>query len=164
MPYVYCTRCGKTFYAKPHWLQKGWGKYCSSFCQHQARKNGKIVKCFMCGKSTYKPDRIIARSRSKRYFCSRSCQLKWRHTVFIGPKHSNWKYGENAYRGIMLRRGVPRICALCTEKNMQILTVHHLDNNRRNNKPNNLCWLCYNCHFLMHHYKLERERLMVSIA
>lgn len=164
MPQVHCIFCKKTFYAKPHWLRKGWGKYCSALCQHQDRKNGKVVKCFICQKETYKPKRILARSKSKKYFCSRPCQLRWRHKTFIGPEHGNWKYGENAYKNIMLRHSVPKVCKLCVVKDEQVLAVHHIDHNRKNNKLSNLCWLCHNCHFLVHHYRQERERLMVSIA
>jgi hypothetical protein len=164
MPNVYCIVCKKRFYAKPHWLKRGWGKYCSSTCQHQDSKNGKIVLCFMCGKKTYRQKRMLARSKSKKYFCSKSCQIKWRHKTHVGSKHGNWKYGEYAYRSIMLRKGSPRFCTLCTTKNLRILAVHHVDQNRKNNNIKNLCWLCHNCHFLVHHYKLENERLMVSIA
>ena len=164
MPQVNCVICKKPFYAKPHWLLKGWGKYCSSFCQHQDYKNGKIVSCFICRKKTYKQKRFLERSRSKKYFCSKTCQLRWRHITFVGPKHANWRHGENAYKNIMLRHKTPSVCKLCGQKDMQVLVVHHLDQNRRNNKLNNLCWLCHNCHFLVHHYNTERERLMVPIA
>lgn len=164
MPQVNCALCKKSFYAKPSWLQKGWGKYCSSFCQHQASKDGKVVACFICRKKTYKQKRFLKRSKSRKYFCSRTCQLQWRHTMFVGSKHPNWLHGGNAYKNLMLRRSVQRPCVLCGIKDTMVLLVHHIDQNRKNNKISNLCWLCYNCHFLVHHYKVEKERLMVSIA
>lgn len=164
MPRVPCKLCKKFFYAKPHWLIKGWGKYCSSYCQHRASKNGRLTSCFMCRKKVYRQRRMLERSKSKKYFCSKTCQLKWRHAVFVGSKHANWRHGENAYKNLMLRQDTPKECKLCGTKNKNVLLVHHLDHNRKNNKLNNLCWLCSNCHFLTHHYKIERERLTVSIA
>ena len=164
MPHVNCIFCKKLFYAKPHWLRKGWGKYCSSFCQHRASKNGRIVACFICREKVYRQKRFLKRSESKKYFCSRGCQLRWRHSIFVGPEHANWRHGGNAYKDIMMRRKVPPVCKLCSQKDSQILMVHHLDHDRKNNELSNLCWLCHNCHFLVHHYRVEKERLMVSIA
>lgn len=164
MPQVNCAVCRKSFYAKPHWLRKGWGKYCSSSCQHEARKNGRVVTCFICRRKIYRQRRLLKRSKSRKYFCSKPCQLRWWHEIFVGPKHGNWKHGGNVYKNIMLRRDVPRVCKLCAVQNIQALVVHHIDHSRKNNKPGNLCWLCHNCHFLVHHYEREEKRLMVSIA
>lgn len=30
-----CIVCGKTFYARPYTIKKGWGKYCSKECQYK---------------------------------------------------------------------------------------------------------------------------------
>ena len=30
-----CIICGKTFYARPYTIKKGWGKYCSKECQYK---------------------------------------------------------------------------------------------------------------------------------
>lgn len=164
MPQVNCRLCKKPFYAKPHWLKKGWGKYCSLVCERRSRKNGRIVACFLCRKKIYRQKRFLNRSKSKKYFCSRACQLKWRHSTFTGSSHANWRHGENAYKNMLLRSRIPPVCRLCCQRDLQVLVVHHFDQNRKNNKLKNLCWLCHNCHFLVHHYNTEKERLTVSIA
>lgn len=164
MPYVACRICGSAFHAKPSWLAVGWGKYCSPVCQYQGRKTGRTVPCYICGKKTYKPKQKLTRSKSGKYFCSKSCQTRWRNSVFVGPKHANWKDGKNTYRTILNRMGIPKICRRCATADSRILAGHHIDRNPRNNSPKNLAWLCHNCHFLVHHYKVEKERLMVSIA
>lgn len=164
MPIVKCELCKNKFYAKPSWLKRGHGKYCSAECQHKSFKKGKVVNCFICKKATYKAPRHIKRSKSKKYFCSKSCQTKWRNTVFIGPKHANWKGGEYAYKSVLSRHKIPKICRLCRTKDTRKLTVHHLDKNHKNNKLKNLVWLCHNCHFLVHHYNEEYNRLMVLVA
>jgi predicted HNH restriction endonuclease len=40
-----------------------------------------------------------------------------------------------------------------------MLIVHHVDENRSNNDPENLIWLCYNCHHLVHNYQKEKAKL-----
>lgn len=57
------------------------------------------------------------------------------------------------------RNKIPKICTLCKTEDSRILAVHHIDKNRRNNDLKNLIWLCHNCHFLVHHYDVEREKI-----
>jgi predicted HNH restriction endonuclease len=40
-----------------------------------------------------------------------------------------------------------------------MLVVHHIDENRNNNNHENLIWLCYNCHHLVHNYPDEKAKL-----
>lgn len=166
MPQVNCKICSKEFYAKPHWLKQGWGKYCSLKCSKIGRRNGEYRKCHICGKKAYKNKKALERSKSGKFFCGKSCQTKWRNSeVFSGPRHVNWKGGASVnYREILDRNNVPKICRLCGTKDERVLIVHHLDKNRTNNIPENLIRLCCNCHFLIHHYKEEEEKLMVTLV
>lgn len=164
MPTVRCKMCAALFYAKPSWLKHGYGKYCSARCQYEGRKNGKIINCFICGTVTYKPRKVIKRSKSKKYFCSKSCQTKWRNTEFVGLKHANWKSGRYAYRSILKRHKVPAVCVLCRTTDSRVLATHHIDHNRINNTRNNLAWLCHNCHFLVHHYSVEKDAFAETLV
>ena len=91
--------------------------------------------------------------RNKKYFCSKSCQTKWRNTEFVGEKHGNWKGGEFTYRDILKRNKTPEICKICFSSDSRVLAVHHIDKNHKNNNIENLVWLCHNCHHLVHRYK-----------
>lgn len=159
MPLVPCKICGSEFYTKPFWLKRGYGKYCSPKCQYEGRKGGSVVLCFTCGKEVYRSRKELRVSKSKKYFCSKSCQTRWRNSEFTGEKHANWKTGAHAYRSVLKRHRIPQICGLCNIKDVRVLAVHHLDSNRRNNELSNLIWLCHNCHFLAHHYDGERARV-----
>ena len=152
------------FYAKPHWLKIGCGKYCSVKCQREGQKTGKFVKCSICNKAVYRPLKQLKGSKSKKYFCNKSCQTIWRNTTFVGRKHGNWKDGTNTYRTILKRHAIPMICVLCKTMDTRVLAVHHIDKNKRNNRLSNLAWLCHNCHFLVHHHEGEKQKFMVSIA
>ncbi len=85
----YCNTCENKFYAKPSHVKRGWGKYCSRKCHHQGMRVGKIVQCFTCNKDIHRNSNRIKRSKSKKYFCSKSCQTKWRNVQYVGSKHND---------------------------------------------------------------------------
>lgn len=161
MPIISCQICQKEFYIKPSHLKRGDGKYCSNTCAGIGRRRGEFVKCQTCGKDVWRMPLHILRSKSGKYFCDKSCQTLWRNSeMYVGPNHPNWKGGLNAYRDMMLRSGLARICKRCDQKDERLLAVHHVDENRKNNTMNNLIWLCYNCHYLIHKDKMEKKKFM----
>ena len=131
-------------------MSYGWGKYCSLQCSHRSQLKGKYFNCLVCKKLCYKTPSQQLRSKSKNFFCSKSCQTKWRNGFFFGEKHANWKNGKGIYRKILIKTGVKKVCAICQINNIHVLNAHHIDHNRDNNKPSNLIWLCLNCHHLVH--------------
>ena len=161
MPEVKCKICGKNFHAKPSWLKRGHGKYCSMLCKRESQKNGKVVKCFICSKDTYKRGKALVHSKSGKYFCTKSCQTKWRNAHFHGAEHPNYKDGLYAYRSVLVRNKVMAVCLRCKTTDKRILAVHHIDQNRKNNTLKNLTWLCHNCHHLIHQYPEERKKIHV---
>lgn len=164
MPTVLCKNCGCKFHAKPSWIARGVGKFCSAKCQHSSQRNGKIVKCFICSREVYKTQRALKHSVSKKYFCSKSCQTKWRNGLYVGNKHPNFVDGGFTHRRIMLESKKPQICTLCKCRDIRVLAVHHIDENHLNNDLKNLAWLCHNCHFLVHHDKLEKSKFMEALV
>jgi hypothetical protein len=161
---VLCKHCKKEFYAKPSWLKKGWGVYCSNECRYEGGRLGQVISCFGCGKEAYKQPKALTRSKSGNYFCGKSCQTKWRNKIFAKDKHPNWKGGKASYRSLMLKQQDEPKCTLCKTIDERILAVHHIDENRSNNVIENLAWLCHNCHHLVHHYPDERAKFMAVIV
>lgn len=164
MVQVVCKQCSAVFNAKPSWIKNGYGKFCSRTCSHTASRKGKIINCFVCGKSSYKQKKALGGSASGKFFCGKSCQTIWRNTEYKEEKHPNWKGGTHAYRRIMKEGGTMQICAFCKTKDRRVLAVHHLDENRKNNAIENLVWLCHNCHHLVHYYPSERETFMAAMV
>lgn len=159
MPQVNCKICEKEFYIKPSHHLRGWGKYCSIKCRSKAQYLGKSVYCSTCNKKIYRSPKLIERSKSGKYFCSKSCQTIWRNNEYIGEKNSNWKNGQRAYRNILIRSGRKQICVLCGVVDERVIIAHHVDHKRSNNTLDNLIWLCLNCHFLVHHDKVLDTRI-----
>lgn len=164
MPQVRCKICKKEFYIKPSHQERGWGKYCSISCRSKSQFKGKSVVCFNCGKKIYRAPSQLKKSKSGKYFCTKSCQTFWRNRYYVGEKHTNWKGGERAYRSILKRSGRKPLCVLCKIANERILTAHHIDHNRLNNKLKNLVWLCLNCHYLVHHDKRLNQKIMEALV
>lgn len=147
-----CKVCKKEFLVKPSQVKYGWGKYCSRECTHRSQQRGDIFKCFICGKEVHKSPSEQINSKSHKHFCSKSCQIIWRNTYFSGKKHTNWKGGVETYRKLLINSNMPKNCVICKINNIEILTAHHIDHNRKNNQISNLTWLCLNCHYLVHHH------------
>ena|SRR3989344_4174812 len=158
-----CKTCSKRFFARNYHIKIGWGKYCSREC-HYADKSGHKKMCFICGKELYRTIASIKHSKSGKFFCSKSCQTKWRNQEFIGPKHSNWVDGSMAYRSVLKRHKVEAVCRLCDIKDKRVLAIHHIDENHYNNDVSNLTWLCHNCHYRVHHDSLDKQRLMEAVV
>ena len=147
---VECKQCGKKFAVKLCHFKMGQGIYCSMKCLWQSQKTGRFVVCETCNKETWKTQRALKNSKSKKFFCSKSCQTKWRNSVFIGPKHANWRGGEHTYHRVMAENKILPVCAKCGIENKKVLVIHHMDHCRTHNTIDNLMWLCRNCHYLLH--------------
>ncbi len=80
MPYVECKTCHKKFYIKPSYQKLGWGKYCSKKCKDEGQKKGRFVSCSYCGKKIYRNfSKLHRESKTKTYFCNKSCQCAWKN-------------------------------------------------------------------------------------
>ena len=87
-------------------------------------------------------------SSSEKTTCSHSCSNTHYRS---GINHPNWK--ESAYRSTCFFYH-DKECVVCGEK--KIIDVHHYDENRKNNSPENLIPLCPTHHMYMHsRYKDE---------
>ena len=153
MPIVKCKICDNTFYAKPSQLKLGHGRYCSRQCCTKNQLKGKFVKCDVCCKTVWRMPKDLVKSKSGKYFCSKSCQTLWRNKYYSGERHPNWRGGEHQeYRSFLIQSKRNPICESCGLDDKRVLIAHHLDKDRSNNNLNNLVWLCVNCHLLVHKY------------
>lgn len=150
MPYRECKSCKNEFKVKQCHIDRGGGKYCSVACRHKGQLKGKVSKCYICEKNVYKSPSKAKHSKSGYFFCSKSCQTLWRNSYFSEEKHPNWTGGLYSYRDRLIRSNKEQICLCCGIKNPKVLSAHHIDHNRKNNKLENLVWVCQNCHYLIH--------------
>ena len=153
MPQVKCKICQKEFYVKPNHLKLGWGKCCSRKCASLSRRRGKYIICDICGKESWKMPKDLKGSKSGKFFCGKSCQTRWRNSVYSGENHYLWQGGEHVYRDKLIKSGQKMICKKCGLTDERVIVAHHINKNRKNTNLSNLVWLCRNCHWLAHNYK-----------
>jgi len=135
---VICKICKNKFYTKPSQIKIGFGKYCSRNCCNKSQRKGQYINCGTCSKKSWKMPSELKHSKSKNFFCSKSCQTLWRNKIYSGENHPFWNGGTTTYRKVMERNKIPSVCVRCNEKDQRILHVHHRDQNRKNNDLKNL--------------------------
>ena len=121
--------------------------FCGQSCFGKANRNEH--PCVICGKP------ILASAHKKT--CSRRCANKNRAGITYKTGRTKDKVKDQ--RAIKARLIVERgkKCEKCSYKTYEILQVHHLDRNRKNNISSNLKLLCPNCHAEEHY--LEKSWL-----
>lgn len=149
---IKCELCGKEFKRKKSQVLLAKKHYCSIRCQNLDKKKGAIIECCVCGKKAYKKNKDINNSNNKKFFCDVKCSNKWLGSKKREQNHPNWINGKSSYKNILKRVDPMGVCNLCGEKDLRVLAVHHIDQNRDNNNLSNLAWLCHNCHFLVHNH------------
>ena len=159
-----CPICSREFQTTPYRVARGWSVYCCRACLSQGRLKGQIHQCAYCGKDVYRAQGRIKKSSCRLFFCTKNCRCSWANTQRAREKHPNWKGGESTYRDAMFRSGPEPTCRRCGLTDQRVLSVHHLDEDRSNNRLENLMWLCHNCHYLIHHHEDERKALMAAIG
>jgi 5-methylcytosine-specific restriction endonuclease McrA len=141
-PNTKCTVCEKPVYRRPVQLKQSGGRaFCGQSCYGIASR--KEIPCVMCSAP-------ILASAHKRT-CSRSCSNKYR----VGIKYKIGRPRDKAQeiRAIKIRLLEQRggTCERCGYAKIEILHVHHKDQNRKNNDFANLELICPNCHYEEHY-------------
>lgn len=114
-------------------------------------KDRQEVECAYCNQKFMKAISKLEKSKSGLYFCCREhkdlAQRISSGNEFekIRPKHYGKIEGKN-YREKALREYEHK-CSICNwNEDVDILEVHHIDENRENNQLSNLIILCPLCH------------------
>jgi len=163
MEEVSCDLCKNKFKRKLSQISYSENHYCSSTCYNKAKRLGVYTKCANCHEPIYKTLKAVKISKNKKFFCSRQCNNIVLGQIYSRHNHPNWKGGEYSYKEYMNKQKVKKDCAMCNISIKSVLVVHHIDKNRKNNNLGNLIWLCRNCHFLVHHYQEESNKLKICL-
>lgn len=151
---VYCTReCKECQSEFTHNIKGKSPIYCSTKCRNVSYdKTHTIANCLVCGNSV-----LGNKNRNfNKTFCSKCCAGKYR-TMGETPK---------GYRRIMFRHkiinGLEIECEYCKTLDLDLLVVHHIDRNRKNNAIGNLLLLCANCHKKEHNEDSKEMRAYIQ--
>lgn len=123
-------------------------------------KTGKDIPCSVCGTITYHTKTDIERNISGYFYCSTKCACIGKNQI---KKESGvWDNAKTSYRKRALKAQGEK-CAICGwDEDVDVLEVHHIDENRNNNYLDNLLVLCPICHkkLTTHKYKLQDKQLI----
>lgn len=137
-------------------------------CQKEDLENKSTkaeVRCAYCGKVFMKSLSKLENSKSGLYFCCREhkdlAQRIESGEDFVEIRPSHYNIGAN-YRQKALREK-PNKCFVCGwNEDIDILEVHHIDEDRTHNQLENLMILCPICHrkLTSHKYKLVDNKII----
>lgn len=135
---IKCSCCEKIYNRWPYEVK--YKRKHNFICKPCRVKNGAKVQknCIVCGK----PFVVTARVAKKQITCSYACSNKHFRT---GENNGNWK--QDYYRTTCFLHH-KKECVVCGETN--IVEVHHYDENKKNNNPDNLIPLCPTHHKYWH--------------
>jgi|SRR5208337_470498 len=131
MPNIICKKCYKFF------LGQKKRKYCSKECAHLGSRKKVKKNCVCCGNEYERHFSAIIRGNSK--YCSHECRIKYA----VMEKSPQWKDGYCRYRQLAYSK-YPKVCSHCGS--LERIEIHHINNNRRDNRLENLMPLCRSCH------------------
>lgn len=179
---VQCIKHGNVFKTKYENLRRdNRAHHVCPQCQEEDRllareKDATWVECAYCGKKFLKPNSKLNCSKSGLYFCCREhkdlAQSLESGEKFseMRPEHygkSGSEYGNISNYRIFALRHYPNSCAICGyDEDVDLLEVHHIDEDRTNNLLDNLIPLCPICHkkLTSHKYKLiDRTQIIKNV-
>ena len=97
-----------------------------------------------CGNCSRLKDISYMTARYKRTYVKKGYTLR-------GENHPLYRDGSSSYK--KLNKG---FCEFCDQPK-KFMCVHHIDENRKNNKPENLATLCRQCLILVHGFVDRRD-------
>lgn len=135
-----CDICGTNFTHLS--CRANTAKYCSKPCYYKAMTTvGTVEKsCLNCSK------KFMTSPSKTKTFCCKSCVYEYKVKNF-----ESYDRDFGAARNHMKKLGLLEKCQECGFSDFpEIIGVHHIDENRSNNKLSNLVALCANCHSIQH--------------
>ena len=101
------------------------------------------MNCLNCGKTFSRIRQEFGKSKIGEIFCCSSCASFYFRSNKGGDSRTKAK------------RVYKQKCAVCGCEDPDVLEVHHIDKNRKNNDVDNLIFLCANHHAKVHRGGLE---------
>jgi hypothetical protein len=151
-----CEYCDTDFLAHVGRIAKGKDRYCSRHCASEASKTSPTQICLSCGLPFLAKASEVAKNWGK--FCSRTCQGKNRFAKESNPRWKGGRYIINGY--VILNTPDGRILEhrFILEQHLGRKlrldeVVHHINENKTDNRLENLLLTTRQKHIDFHHIK-----------
>ena len=127
---------------------------CGELKEHEAK--GFCYKCYK--KYSWKPKlKICKRCKREMPLHAKGLCPGCYNFVFHLEKNKTWNYQKNLNIDAKTYKKITKSCVLCGFDN--VVDLHHLDHNTKNNSENNLIGLCPNHHKMLHRFEYRKEIL-----
>ncbi len=127
--------------------------------QEDLDKDKNFITCDYCGKKY--PIALSRLEKTKYHFCSRECKDNAQSLSSgekfqdLRPEHYGMAEGVYSYRNKAFRN-YPHKCSVCGwDEDVDVLEVHHINEDRSDNSLDNLIILCPICHRKLTNHKYE---------
>lgn len=148
-----CKHCTAPFHRRLNPIGGVQKHFCKRSCALAFKAAENCVECSLCQTKIHRSPSKRRNSKHGFYFCSRTCkelaQSLGGPFKSMQPDHYGTGDGKQTYRTLAFKH-LPIKCKDCGIDFWPLLTVHHKDRNRANNKVSNLEILCYNHHVIRH--------------
>lgn len=143
-PNTFCIVCKKPLYRRPCEIKTGYNFYCSRACLSSPERSIRKANCAECKK-------VYVKVKSYSHYCSRSCANKARTGMQYKTGDFSSFVGGRAILKTKLLEIKEEICEICKIgpiwNNMPLtLQIDHINGNNKDNRIENLRFLCPNCH------------------
>jgi hypothetical protein len=146
-----CHECGDGYERLPCQIKPEGSKFCSRSCQGKSKRHGGELFCALCDSSFYRAIAEQDIGEKINQFCSRDCYADWRR---MNAKDSTYLKtdGRHSHR-VVAESWLGR--ELGADE-----VVHHIDLDKHNNEPDNLCiFPNQSIHARCHFGKMSAEEL-----
>lgn len=122
------------------------------YCKKERSLCGKGTYCITCYRKIIRKKEECKRCKKIRSLIKGFCHSCY---TFQGGYTLNRRWGMSEKHKKDLMKNKKFRCLVCPERRKGILEMHHLDNNKKNNKEENLIYLCANHHRALHYGYLK---------
>lgn len=138
-----CEFCGRSFRRMACELTRGRGRFCSRKCLYASRSNGVEIACSKCGT----PCRRKRSEVAENIYCSQACYKASRSAILKGYKEIGSEHEHRIVAAVKLGRSL-------TSSDI----VHHEDEVKLNNSPDNLLVTDRPMHAKIHFSGIKQSR------
>lgn len=161
-PNTTCHGCNNPCYVRPSQLERQGAWFCSRICYSTWRTANVSGVCLEC------MGPYVA-TRSDRKYCSRKCSNEARRGIKYKVGNGGRMEVLDRIRAMLAERDGYRCGSIDCPSPEPIwkgkplkIQVEHIDGNRKNNSPENLMFLCPNCHTQTVTYGVQKHRLPIG--